>query len=200
MAFCRNCGFQVEDTMTFCTNCGSKVWRPRQPVTPAVEQPPVQTYAPPEVPVSFYTQPQTPVYTQPMRAPKSGRGLGVASLVMSIINLIPTLIFTIIIIVTSIGAIVAYQAATDIVGAETMDVIGRATKARVDFSDVSGDFIVWYVLIFVLAIASVVLSVLAKKNGCLGGPRKGGFVLGVMEIVLCAMAGVALIALACIVG
>ena len=76
--FCKNCGEQITDGALFCTNCGASVAEPpvqpaQQPVAPAYQQP-------------VYQQPvyQQPVYQQPVS--NSGRGMGVAALVMGIVS------------------------------------------------------------------------------------------------------------------
>ena len=76
--FCKNCGEQITDGALFCTNCGASVAEPpvqpaQQPVAPAYQQP-------------VYQQPvyQQPGYQQPVS--NSGRGMGVAALVMGIVS------------------------------------------------------------------------------------------------------------------
>ena len=61
--FCKNCGEQITDGALFCTNCGASVAEP--PVQPA-------------------QQPVAPAYQQPVS--NSGRGMGVAALVMGIVS------------------------------------------------------------------------------------------------------------------
>lgn len=76
--FCKNCGAQITDGASFCTNCGASVAEP--PVQP-VQQPVAPVYQQP-----VYQQPvyQQPVYQQPVS--NSGRGMGVAALVMGIVS------------------------------------------------------------------------------------------------------------------
>lgn len=76
--FCKNCGAQITDGALFCTNCGASVAEP--PVQP-VQQPVAPVYQQP-----VYQQPiyQQPVYQQPVS--NSGRGMGVAALVMGIVS------------------------------------------------------------------------------------------------------------------
>jgi len=68
MKFCTNCGTQMEDTVKFCPNCGTP-----NNASDAQPQAPMQ---------NGYQQ---VIYQKPKRP---GKGLGIASLVLSIIGLV----------------------------------------------------------------------------------------------------------------
>ncbi|MBE6806841.1 MAG: hypothetical protein E7527_02340 [Ruminococcaceae bacterium] len=203
---------------------------PEAPVqTYAAPEVPVQTYAAPEAPVQTYAAPEVPlqsfaqtplyvsaqapmqptaptqasVYTRPRSVSKGGRGLGIISLLLGLVNLLPALIITIMTIYVSIAGIVQYSELANQVGDEVMGFVEEARDelgAHLDASDISGDYVAWLGLVFVAAVGTVVCAVIAKKRGSRRGARIGGLVLGVMELVLCVTAIVALVLLFCIVG
>ena len=75
MAFCKNCGAQLDDQAVFCTSCGAN--QNEAPQQPAYQQP-------------VYQQPvyQQPVYQQPMAAQEvPAKGMGIAGMVLGILSL-----------------------------------------------------------------------------------------------------------------
>ena len=83
MKFCKNCGNQLEDTMSFCTNCGTACEQAAPQQTTVTEQQPApqQPQVAPQQPQ--YAAPQQQAYCQP-EAEVSG--LAIAAKVLMIIS------------------------------------------------------------------------------------------------------------------
>ena len=82
MAFCRNCGTELEDGNKFCTKCGTPVDQAAAPAAASGADAP--SAAPPQTPVA----PPAPVASPaapPPPAPKSNKGLWIALVVAILI-------------------------------------------------------------------------------------------------------------------
>lgn len=170
MAFCKNCGNVVDETMNFCNSCGSPVEKevsvePKQ--TPVVQQP-----------VNQYEQ---PVYNNPYNvqpAPKStgtpakplaivGMVLGIEGLVWNLIMLLYSFIFG------ALGTNVAYYSYSS-----------EAASAFVAL------FVIMFFAIFglVQAIVGLVLTNKARARGNLSGMTKAGKGLNITSLIIACVA------------
>ena len=99
MAFCPNCGSQLNGATPFCPNCGASLTAsaPQQAQQPQYQQPqygqqPQYQQSQPQQPV-YQQQPiyQQPQYVQTVYAVKPtipGRGFGIASMILGIIGIV----------------------------------------------------------------------------------------------------------------
>lgn len=130
MAFCTNCGTELQNGATFCTNCGT----PAAGVQPNVVQPMV------------FVKPKIP-----------GRGFGISSMVLGIIGLVYSFVFT-----TSI--IESIEAMYD------NDVFIEASLVPI-------------LMFSVLSILSVCFAPAAISRGYKNGISLSGLILGIIGLI-----------------
>lgn len=177
--FCTNCGREMGDNDSFCPSCGMAV-QGQSPLSTQPQQPMGAPY--PQV-VYVQAKPTVP-----------GRGFGIASLVMGLVNLVP-IIYTFIIFSFSIALVAnlmnvkrvipepieqsGYSQSVYYAGYDKSE--GNLEKAE---KEMIGEFILNIPAAFVISIVSLVFAREARKRGYVNKVSKAGFCFGVFELTL----------------
>ncbi|MBE6807649.1 MAG: zinc ribbon domain-containing protein [Ruminococcaceae bacterium] len=149
--FCTNCGAPMGEADVFCLACGTqKKVVPVQPEVPPVQQPPAYMPPPPPGP--------PPMMGPPVRP---GRGQGIASMVLGIVSLV----WSFYLYYSAYVVLYIENEARSSGSISVRSVVGE-TMAEI--------FAPCFVVVFLLAILSVVFGAISKAKGFYGGAATAG--------------------------
>ena len=191
MSFCRNCGAEMAADAKFCLSCGAPAAKPEQPEQPAQ---PVQ----PEQPVyqqPVYQQPvyQQPVYQQPVKQPKvkvPGRGMGISSLILSIIGLVLSSTFFFITLGIFEWSVLTGDNYVSYTSYQYYYYGSYQYKYPYTYSynlfdeSVAIGMLVMCAVFAILSILALPFAMSAKKRGYIAGPSKSGLTMSIIGLIL----------------
>ena len=167
--FCTNCGTANDDNVKFCTNCGSPLVSAQAQPQPNAQQ---SQYQQPQYQQPQYQQPQyaqQPQYQQPVvfvNQPSSGKGFGIASLVLGIIAILS-------IFLPFLGAVGINKLRSD-----------AYYILSGDYESAKLGFVVLAVLSAIFVILSLVFGIVSIAKKSKSGPAIAGLILSGISLII----------------